>query len=248
MRGLRMVLLTVLTVGTLVLAITVLQIRAQQTPTSVTSQTVLLNGVEAGQVLVSQSPVFTFTAPAGGYTPAQRAAVVASRLIQLMNQGYNWQNLAVGRMNGQVVLLMGNNLLTTVDRAEARANRTTPLALAYTWRDRTIAALGGSTPIAGVGTPTVVAGTAESWPAWTNPATKIVPIFSLGTPGLRVGFAQVTGPAERINDVRSVIQIDAVFQRAARARVLVPSSELTGLNRVQGTAVTALLQYGLVRF
>lgn len=89
---------------------------------------------------------------------------------------------------------------------------------------------------------------AESWPAWDVPKTKIVPIVSLGTPGVQIGFAQVTGPEKRVNDVKSVVQLDASFQRTARMMIFVPSSQFPGLNRVQGVAVTALLQYGLFQF
>ncbi|OPZ80708.1 MAG: hypothetical protein BWY76_03279 [bacterium ADurb.Bin429] len=65
---------------------------------------------------------------------------------------------------------------------------------------------------------------------------------------MRLGAAQVIGPQERINQVEAVFQVDLEFQRAARVRVFIPSSSLTGLNRVQGTAVSALLQYELFRF
>jgi len=88
----------------------------------------------------------------------------------------------------------------------------------------------------------------EEWPEWTDPKDKIVPIFSIGTPGVRIGAAQVTGPAERVEKVKSVVQIDARFKKAAQVYIYVPSSELDGMNRVQGVAVTALLDYKLMRF
>jgi len=88
----------------------------------------------------------------------------------------------------------------------------------------------------------------ETWPEWTDPKNKIVPIISIGTPGLRLGAAQVTGPADRVEQVKSVVQLDALFKKAARVYIYVPSSELVGMNRVQGVAVTALLEYKLMRF
>jgi len=88
----------------------------------------------------------------------------------------------------------------------------------------------------------------EEWPDWTDPKDKIVPIISIGTPGVRIGAAQITGPAERVDQVKSVVQLDARFKKAAQVYMYIPSSELVGLNRVQGVAVTALLDYKLMRF
>ena len=100
------------------------------------------------------------------------------------------------------------------------------------------------------GTPvtTTVAGSTESWPDWSNASTRIVPIVGLGTPGVTIGFAQVSGPSEQVNQVRAVLQLNLEFQRVARIYAFVPSSSLTVLSRVQGTAVTALLQYPIFRF
>jgi hypothetical protein len=88
----------------------------------------------------------------------------------------------------------------------------------------------------------------EEWPEWTDPKEKIVPIISIGTPGVRLGAAQVTGPAERVEKVKSVVQLDARFKKAVQLYIYLPSSELAGLNRVQGVAVTALLEYKLMSF
>jgi len=96
--------------------------------------------------------------------------------------------------------------------------------------------------------PQPVAERSSGWPEWQNPGTKLVPIVALGTPGVQLGLAQVTGPRERLDDVKVVLQVEADFQRSVRARVFVPSREFVGLNRVQGVAVSALLQYGLFRF
>ena len=85
------------------------------------------------------------------------------------------------------------------------------------------------------------------WPSWTNPGTKLVPILSAGTPGVRLGLAQVTGPKLRVRQVRAVLQIDGDFG-GIRAKILVPSNSMTSLDRVQGTAVTAVAQYSLLGF
>lgn len=86
-----------------------------------------------------------------------------------------------------------------------------------------------------------------SWPQWTNPTSKIVPIVSAGTPGVRLGIAQVRGPKRQVDRVRAVLQIDGDF-KSVRAKILVPSDSLTDLRRVQGTAVSGVAQYRLVTF
>lgn len=88
---------------------------------------------------------------------------------------------------------------------------------------------------------------ATAWPRWSNPGTKIVPIVSLGTPGLRLGFAQVSGPKTLVTRVKAVLQLDGDF-KSVRAKIMVPSDSYTDLRRVQGTAVTAVLQYKLLDF
>lgn len=88
----------------------------------------------------------------------------------------------------------------------------------------------------------------NQWPDWTNTTTKIVPIVAVGTPGIRLGAAQVTGPRDRVGQVDAVLQLDVVFQRVARVRVFIPSTSYTRIDRVQGVAVSALLQYGLFSF
>ena len=88
----------------------------------------------------------------------------------------------------------------------------------------------------------------ENWPEWTNIGSKNVPILSVGTPGLQLGVAQVTGPKGRVERVRAVFQLDAEFQRLARVRAFIPSESMTSLGRVQGVAVSGLLQYQVMHF
>lgn len=88
---------------------------------------------------------------------------------------------------------------------------------------------------------------AASWPLWTNPGTKLVPIFSAGSPGVRLGLAQVSGPKTLVTRVLAVMQVDGDFN-SVRAKIFVPSDSVTSLRRVQGTAVTALVQYRFFSF
>lgn len=222
-------------------------LRAQQPPATTTttttptisSRTTTVGGLPVGEVLVGDTVVIRLTQPAGGYTAGQRADIVAARLTSLRNQGYTWQNVRVATVGNSVVLMMGNTILVTADPAEARYNNITPTQLATTWQNNTQAALRGAP---------VVGGTGEQWPDWTNSTTKIVPIVNVGTPGISLGAAQVTGPQQRVDQVRAVLQVEVVFQRTARILVFVPSSEISNLKRVQGVAVSALLQYQLFQF
>ena len=243
MKQLRAVLLAGVLVGVSLLVAADL-LAQQETPAAqptVTSRATAVEGQTVGEVLVGETVVLRITAPAAGLTPVERADIVASRLSSLLSSGHTWRNLHAGTRDGQAVLLMGDNLLVTADEGEARRNTTTPRQLASTWERSMQGALQGVTVAA-------VAGTQEQWPTWTKPSTKIVPIVSAGTPGIRLGFAQVSGPEERVALVHAVLQLDARFQRVARVMVFVPSSSLTSVNRVEGTAVTGLLQYTLFKF
>jgi len=242
MKGLRIILPIAAVAVLFLLTSTDVWSQGGTTMPQVTARAATINNMPVGEVLVGDTVVLRIRGSAGGYTPLQRANIVASRLTESFRQGLTMSDIQVGRLHNQSVLMMGDNLLVTADWREARLSNTTPTGLAVSWQQNMLAALNPGTPGA------VVAGSQETWPAWTNPTTKVVPIVSLGTPGVSLGFAQVTGPTERVTQVQSVVQLSAVFERAARIFAFVPSSETAGMNRVQGVAVTALLQYQLVQF
>lgn len=80
-------------------------------------------------------------------------------------------------------------------------------------------------------------------------ATKVVPIFSLGQ-GTHVGAAQVSGPAEKVKEVKAVAQLEGRFLgRRARARILIPirSSKPLKLEveRVEGVGILAVIDFRL---
>ncbi len=241
MRQLRIGLLVLAALTTVLLPLAVLHAQQTTTTPTVSARATTVNNAEVGEVLMGDTVVVRLVASAGGFTPGERAQIVASRLMNAMGQGHTWQDVRTERIGSQYALYMGNNLLVTADPRAARAQNVTVAQLAGQWRGNV------QTALRVTGTP-VVAGTTETWPSWTNPGNKVVPIISAGSPGVRLGAAQVVGPQERIAQVQAVFQVDLEFQRAARIRVFVPSSSLTALNRVQGTAVSALLQYTLFRF
>lgn len=163
------------------------------------------------------------------------------RLSFLVSQVFGWQDLQVGNINNQTALLMGTHLLITADPGLACLNGVTPRQLASNWLANGQNALRD-------GTVTAVAGTTEQFPSWTNAATTIVPILSAGNPGVQLGVAKVTGPRDRVDTVKAVLELDLIFQKSARVMVYAPSTQLSALFRVQGVAVSAVLQYSVFKF
>jgi hypothetical protein len=246
---------------------------------TVTSRATTEHGQAVGEVLVGQQVVLRVRMTSGGYTPAQRAAIVAARLAAGIQQGYNWRDVVVSQQQGDAALLMGTHLLITANAGEALLNHSSPMELAYEWQGSTQLALQHanigptlSRPDTGLTTADLTSAMTavpiqdnqaqdrhnhdndqytqgqNPWPDWSRTSTKIVPVVEFGSPGVSVGAAQVTGPADRVDRVRAVLELDLIFQRLARVRVFIPSSNLTGVNRVQGVAVSALLQYRLFKF
>lgn len=225
---------------------------AATTLPAVTTQQVTTGGVVLNRILVGNAVVMDIRAGAGGYSASERAAIVASRLSSLLNLGYTGRDVTSVYRSGDYQVLLGNNVLVTVSSADARATGMSQSAVASTWRNTLRTGL--QTALAGVppvtppnGNPPPVDGGSGGWPAWTNPTSKIVPIIAAGNTGVSLGAAQVTGPSAMVDRVRSVVALQANFQNTARVYVFVPSSEQLGLNRVQGVAVSALLQFTLFR-
>jgi hypothetical protein len=210
---------------------------------TIIAQATVVNGLRVGQVLVGNTVALRLYDTVAGISPGDRASIVATRLQDQLRLGYGWQDVKTGTQDGEAVLLMGDNVLVTADRQYAASQGVTPGRLVGNWRDALQSTLRGAGVVA-----SRVADGSESWPAWTNPKTKIVPVLAAGTPGVSLGAAQVTGPSDRVDNVKAVLQLSLEFQKTARVYVYVPSSSITGLSRVQGTAVSALLQYTVFRF
>ncbi len=78
-------------------------------------------------------------------------------------------------------------------------------------------------------------------------ATKVVPILSLGS-GTYLGAAQVTGSRSQVEECKAVAQLEANFSgRTFRVRPLVPvdSINVTGVSRVKGVGVSAIIDVRL---
>ncbi len=75
----------------------------------------------------------------------------------------------------------------------------------------------------------------------TTDATKVVPIISVGD-GSRAGAAQVSGPQEKVDQVKAALIIEQTIL-GIRAKILLPvdSLDYKNVNRVQGVGVSASL-------
>ncbi len=80
-------------------------------------------------------------------------------------------------------------------------------------------------------------------------ATKVVPILSIGDSGY-IGAVQVTGPADLVEKVQAVAQLEGRFRAigGVRLRALIPVSTKTphkGFERIQGVGVSAIVDFKL---
>lgn len=81
----------------------------------------------------------------------------------------------------------------------------------------------------------------------TDYATKVVPILSVGGSGY-IGAAQVVGPAEQVDKVEAVGQLEfSVNDQLFRIKGLIPmdSKNPTSFSRVQGVGVSAVIDLRL---
>ena len=202
---------------------------AYAAPEEVMAQQVTINGRQAGEVLVDGQVVFRIRTSAGGFTPYQRAEIVAQRLRGLTDDSIRSEDVDMGRVNGQDVVMAGGHVIVTADRAHARLNGTTTSGLAALWSQSLSNAVAGR-PVQA-----------------TRVGEKIVPIISVGS-GTRVGGALVAGSSSRLDEVVAVAQIEGQFGNAVRVRALVPVSTenvVQNIRRVPETAVIGLVDIKL---
>ena len=94
---------------------------------------------DTADVSVAGQVVLRFRAAEGGYTPEQRADIIRTRLIPILSM----PNLKADDIRvrsetrgNQATIWVRDEMLVTVGWNLARANQTTPLALAGVWSDR----------------------------------------------------------------------------------------------------------------
>jgi len=230
--------------------------------TQATARTRSYGNREEGEVVVNDAVVMRIRTAAGGYSASARAEQVAQRLNKAFAEGLTWRDFRVTNVSRETAIVDSRGqLIVTADRFHAQANGTTPFLLARGWDANLVQALGGgvaaaappqpaaSTPDApaSVAPPQAAASAADA-PAvdWESQETKDVPIFSIGTPGISLGLARVTGPRVEVARVKAVAQIEAEFKNILRARIFIPVSSIsTKIDRVQGVSVAGLIDYNI---
>ncbi|MDH7569626.1 MAG: hypothetical protein QHJ73_08580 [Armatimonadota bacterium] len=175
-------------------------------------------GRSEGEVLIGESVVTRIRSAAGGMTPAQRATTAAARLEKALTQGdLSPDEIRVAQMNGEYVVVAGDQLIVTADAYHASVNGTTPEKLAAQWRSNL----------------------AEAYRAeQARPISKICPIISVGS-GVRVGLANLTGPRSQVHQAAFVGQLETKFQEVARIRIFVPIKSKDKVDRVPQVNVNA---------
>ena len=216
-----------------------------------TSRTRTWGDREEGEVVVNGQVVMRIRTAAGGYSATARAEQVADRLNRSFGAGMTWEDFRVGEMNGETAVVdKRGQLIATADRFHARTNGTTPLLLARAWDTNLVQALGGKPEAVAAATsgPAAVATATAATPdvSWERQEDTIVPIFSIGTPGVSIGAARVVGPAVEVGRVKAVAQVEAQFQEVVRAHIYIPVASIsTRIDRVQGVSVEALIDYNM---
>ena len=208
-------------------------------PMVVDSRALMLNGGEVGEVTMADDVLLRIRTAAGGYSADQRAVIVADRLQQMVTAGLQPDQVHAGTMGGSSVVMAGDQLIVTADRAHARLNDTAPDDLAIAWAENIANALGGEP-----GEPQLVASSPEAseWRPAEPYQHKDVPVLSMGR-GLRAGMARVAGPQSKVGQVQAVAQLESRLGDFGDVEIYVPiSTKVPGksLDRVNECAVVGL--------
>ncbi len=231
----------------------------------VTTRAVERNGKPAAEVLLGNASVIELTTSAGNYSPLQRAELVASRLQTALATNPKPADVRVAAVPGGRALFVGKTVLVTAGSKEALAQKSTPRALATSWRRKLAQAMAtqqAATATAVADQPAPAAPTAAVQPVaapaprapgeidWTGASQKWVPIVSLEQGGISIGAAQVAGPTEQVQKVKAVAELRLDFKSMARIYAYIPVSSInvTKLDRVQGVSVWATGDIQLISF
>ncbi len=208
---------------------------------SVSDRAAEIGGEPVGEVLINDTVVIRMRETMGGFTPHERAMIVADRLQRWLSGPYSPYDVAAREGAGEgAELRAAGQLIVTISPAEAAPQGSTALGLAEAWRDNIMMALG-------VGGEVEEPPPGEVAPAeWAPPEDyqdKIVPIVSV-LEGVKVGAARVNGPASKVDQVAAVAQLETHFKNYLEIDIYVPITTNEpgpgGLNRVQQVGVTGL--------
>lgn len=104
------------------------------------------DGARVAEVLIGERPVIVLRTSAAGYTPLERAEIVANRLRTAMASEIQVDDVKVGSVPSGQGLYIRDQLVVAVYQTEAEAHGATPAALAGLWRDNILLALGHEVP------------------------------------------------------------------------------------------------------
>ena len=85
---------------------------------------------------------------------------------------------------------------------------------------------------------------------WEGAKTKWVPILDVSNNGVRIGAAQVAGPAVQVEKCKAVALLGLTFKGIARIKAYIPirNYNVLKLDRVQGVSVWATGDLKIVKF
>lgn len=90
-------------------------------------------GLDSATVTINGRAAIRFQASNGSLTPAQRAEITAQRLMQLVATGVDANTIYAKGDANQGRVYAGETMICIATAADAKVNRTTPLALATSW-------------------------------------------------------------------------------------------------------------------
>jgi hypothetical protein len=104
------------------------------------------DGARVAEVLIGDRTVIVLQTPAGGYSPLERAEIVASRLRAAFLDDFDASDTYVSPVtSGHALFIRGRVIVAAYDR-EASAQGLDSKALATLWRDNVLLALGLAPP------------------------------------------------------------------------------------------------------
>ncbi len=218
------------------------------------------NGARTAEVLIGERPVIALLTSAGGYRPLERAEIVANRLRSALTKEIKAEDVTVTSVPSGAGLNIRDQLIVAIYPTEANAHGATPTALARSWRDNILSAVGiapaeqPATPVAEQVKPAEETAKPTSAASddidWTGTAQKWVPIISVEQGGVSIGAAQIAGPTSQVNQVKAVAELRLEFRNIGRIYAYIPVRTLsvTKLDRVQGVSVWATGDVRLVNF
>jgi len=101
------------------------------------------DGARVAEVLIGEQAVIVLRTSAGGFTPLERAEIVANRLRSAMAASTEYYDLQAVPLESGHGVYINDQLIVAVYGPEASAHGATTEALAILWRDNIVLALGG---------------------------------------------------------------------------------------------------------